>query len=153
MVTSRASKNLQAQTVCKKRKSLDSTCGALHFSKGKNELWGLKSLGRDTGAQCFLITFVNCDDSCIFCEYSICKWEKMFYLLTCILKAQQLGFLCARCQCALILQAVGIKASLYQRAVTRVTPLMHVEIWYCSDKDPVNIYTDKQAHGNFALLA
>lgn len=62
-------------------------------------------------------------------------------------------FLCARCQCAMILQAVGIKASLYQRGVTRITPLTRVEIWYCSDKDPVNIYTDRQAHGNFTLLA
>lgn len=26
------------------------------------------------------------------CEYSICNWEKVFYLLTCILKAQQFGF-------------------------------------------------------------
>lgn len=62
-------------------------------------------------------------------------------------------FLCARCQCALILQAVGIKASLYQRGVTRITPLMRVETWYCSDKDPVNIYTDRASSWKFYIIS
>lgn len=96
---------------------------------------------------------MNCDDSCIFREYSICKWEKVFYLLTCYSESTAVQVLCARCQCVLILQAIGIKASLYQRGVIRITLLMYVEIWYCSDKDPVNIYTDRRAHGNFTLLA
>ena len=62
-------------------------------------------------------------------------------------------FLRARCQCAPILQAAGTKASLYQGGGTRITPLMCVEVWCCSDKDSVNIYTDRQSHGNFTLLA
>lgn len=159
MVTSRASKNLRAQTVCKKEKLGLYLRHFAFFPKGKISS-GFKELGKRCWRHCaclwlhlwnVMILAFFCVCVCV-CEFSICKWGKVLYLLSCVLKTQH-WFLCARCQHALILhQSVGMKACPYHRGVARITLLLHREIWYRSDKDTVNIYTDRASSWKWYII-